>query len=91
MALKEFAGYPPEYYNYGPTSTDKTYSGVGILGNLAQALPPKYKLELYSGPITVEAIDIRWEDQFVKFYKTMNTLVFAVPLDSVRSIQLVTE
>jgi hypothetical protein len=86
--------YPKEYYNYGPTSTDKTYSG-GIFGSLAgnnaQSRAPKFKLELASGPITVEAVDIRWEDRFVKFFKTANTLALAVPDQDIRTIQLVVE
>jgi hypothetical protein len=81
--------YPKEYYNYGHTSTDKTYSGLGAF--LIQPQTSKYKLDLASGPITVEAIDIRWEDRFVKFFKTANTLALAVPDQDVRTIQLVVE
>lgn len=90
--LKEFAGYPPEYYNYGPTSTDNTYKGGGILGSIGSPRPSKYKLELIEADsLYVESIEVRWEDHFVKFFKTANTLVLAIPEASVHSILLVAE
>lgn len=64
----------------------------GILSALTQARTSKYKLELAStNAIIVDTIEVKWEDHFVKFFKTANTLVLAVPEDNVRSILLMTE